>query len=634
MKKISVSAIFCLIGFMASAQFIYKIKADSVLITNDSCNAELNLENSTRNRTGGFLKNRGNGRTQFAYIIDSAWMQNGRLYLHRGDTTFSYSLTPDSLNGKFIWNQDSVSQIAKAWITGNIQIDIPGAGLTYGSTVSFTRSNFGSQVDSISPSVKMARANEYSLLYNTVYETEYGSGSPANTEWNSDGWTNLSNITERPYKELVSALADLGEDVESVIVNAELIMHIISEDRYFKVKFTSWTPADGGGGFTYQRTEIFGMYKNFGLSTNGGIRSITRSIIGGVTISRGGDNVPTNIAIGAGLLKNNTSGFNNIALGNEILTNNTTGLANVGLGNRILSTNTTGSGNIGFGSDILPNNISGGSNIGFGSSLLTSNTTGSNNYVFGQSVLTDNTTGFENVGVGLEVLAFNTTGQENSAIGSYAMHGNNTGNYNTSFGSSALYANVTGSYNIGIGYHADQSYANLNNSIALGREALRYDGNPNTYVQYDNVIAIGNQVAKNTAIQSNDIYIDGLGSGNPALSGNSSAKKIGINLPYNQTWTNNAQLQVRGTSTSTGDALLVENSSPSTLLKVANNGQVAIGTNSFSGTEKLRVNGTVLAEKLRLANVPTYADDTAAGTGGLTAGDVYKTSTGVLMIKL
>ena len=32
--------------------------------------------------------------------------------------------------------------------------------------------------------------------------------------------------------------------------------------------------------------------------------------------------------------------------------------------------------------------------------------------------------------------------------------------------------------------------------------------------------------------------------------------------------------------------------------------------------------------------VPTYADDSAAGSGGLAAGDVYKTSGGDLKIKL
>jgi len=37
---------------------------------------------------------------------------------------------------------------------------------------------------------------------------------------------------------------------------------------------------------------------------------------------------------------------------------------------------------------------------------------------------------------------------------------------------------------------------------------------------------------------------------------------------------------------------------------------------------------------LTLAAIPTYADDAAAGAGGLTAGMVYKQATGELMIKL
>lgn len=62
-------------------QFTYKIKADSVLITNDSCTAELNLENSTKHLTDGFLVNRWKGRTEFRKILlkvdDSTYTLNG-----------------------------------------------------------------------------------------------------------------------------------------------------------------------------------------------------------------------------------------------------------------------------------------------------------------------------------------------------------------------------------------------------------------------------------------------------------------------------------------------------------------------------------------------------------------------------
>jgi hypothetical protein len=68
MKKVLLFTIACICTSWLSAQFVYKIKADSVLITNDSCNAELNLENSTKD-TLGFLYNKGKGRTEFRRMV-------------------------------------------------------------------------------------------------------------------------------------------------------------------------------------------------------------------------------------------------------------------------------------------------------------------------------------------------------------------------------------------------------------------------------------------------------------------------------------------------------------------------------------------------------------------------------------
>lgn len=69
------NTLFCLAGCLCAivgatglqAQVTYKIKADSVKITNDNCSAELIIENSTRN-VDGFLYNTGNGRTRFVDI--------------------------------------------------------------------------------------------------------------------------------------------------------------------------------------------------------------------------------------------------------------------------------------------------------------------------------------------------------------------------------------------------------------------------------------------------------------------------------------------------------------------------------------------------------------------------------------
>lgn len=64
MKKVLLLLVAAVSMAEIKSQYIYKIKADSVLITNDSCTAELNLENSTKS-IKGFLYNKGNGRTEF-----------------------------------------------------------------------------------------------------------------------------------------------------------------------------------------------------------------------------------------------------------------------------------------------------------------------------------------------------------------------------------------------------------------------------------------------------------------------------------------------------------------------------------------------------------------------------------------
>ena len=49
-----------------------------------------------------------------------------------------------------------------------------------------------------------------------------------------------------------------------------------------------------------------------------------------------------------------------------------------------------------------------------------------------------------------------------------------------------------------------------------------------------------------------------------------------------------------------------------------------------SPTERMRIKSTGI---VNIANTPTYADNAAATAGGLVAGDVYRTSTGQLMIR-
>ena len=89
-------------------------------------------------------------------------------------------------------------------------------------------------------------------------------------------------------------------------------------------------------------------------------------------------------------------------------------------------------------------------------------------------------------------------------------------------------------------------------------------------------------------------------------------------------------------SEASGNSLAIKVASGSgtqaTVMHLNGAGNVGIGTTTPG--EKLEVNGTIKATDINFTGLATYADDTAAGTGGLVAGDVYKTSTGELRIKL
>lgn len=52
-----------------------------------------------------------------------------------------------------------------------------------------------------------------------------------------------------------------------------------------------------------------------------------------------------------------------------------------------------------------------------------------------------------------------------------------------------------------------------------------------------------------------------------------------------------------------------------------------------NGTQLQILKPTKITQQLNLGNVPVHADNAAATTAGLVVGDVYRTSTGVLMIR-
>ena len=136
-----------------------------------------------------------------------------------------------------------------------------GTVSTTTNIVSFEKLDNGTEQDTISKSVILARNNQGGL-YNSVSETYYNDSdysSPVSTEWNSiysderegfSGHNDLSNVTTRKYTNFYNALnGSIGDN----ILTTELVMHDTTTGYYWKFQFTKWTQGGNGGGFAYTR---------------------------------------------------------------------------------------------------------------------------------------------------------------------------------------------------------------------------------------------------------------------------------------------------------------------------------------------------------------------------------------------
>jgi hypothetical protein len=123
----------------------------------------------------------------------------------------------------------------------------------------FVKNDYGSEIDTfieddpVGDGIGITRG-ENQGIYNPYREENWNeNNSPAGTEWNADGWENLSDIESRTYSNFYDAV---GGQLGNNVVGANLIMHIISTDIYYAVKFLSWTQGGNGGGFSYVKYGI------------------------------------------------------------------------------------------------------------------------------------------------------------------------------------------------------------------------------------------------------------------------------------------------------------------------------------------------------------------------------------------
>lgn len=137
----------------------------------------------------------------------------------------------------------------------------PETGEDIGEPVNFVKEGHSDTVDEISDTVTLVRASNQGI-YNALLEDEWDDFesdgdpwgmSPKGTLWNSQGWSNLREVKDRVYVPfyLVIGISNLRN-----IPGRELVMWDMVNDKFYAVKFTSWTDDADGGGFSYTRRLI------------------------------------------------------------------------------------------------------------------------------------------------------------------------------------------------------------------------------------------------------------------------------------------------------------------------------------------------------------------------------------------
>jgi len=142
-----------------------------------------------------------------------------------------------------------------------------------GPTTTFTKANNADWTlevnqDRITNNVWITRANNQGI-FNIVTEANYIDFlSPSDTEWAIGTTANIGSLTFQNWE-------DTSFSTPPSLVNQDMVVHLITDDVYIDIKFTSWQSGGAGGGFAYERstdpslgTNQFVLNKKFKLYPN------------------------------------------------------------------------------------------------------------------------------------------------------------------------------------------------------------------------------------------------------------------------------------------------------------------------------------------------------------------------------
>ena len=132
--------------------------------------------------------------------------------------------------------------------------DTSSATIWTGSSKTFSKAvgaapTQSSNQDRLTSNVWITRANDGGQIFNIAKEsTATNNSSPAGTAWSIGSINNINNLSFTNFRSAVGKPKN--------VVGKNLVMHLVDDNIYLSVKFTSWSQGqiDGKGGFAYERS--------------------------------------------------------------------------------------------------------------------------------------------------------------------------------------------------------------------------------------------------------------------------------------------------------------------------------------------------------------------------------------------
>lgn len=451
---------------------------------------------------------------------------------------------------------------------------------------------------------------------------------------------------------------DMFFDVrEEIILETAINVPQLSKNDFFEIK----TDSNWKGSFSLVSIKKIEAPTQFFIS-NKASDDVEERVLNGIKFGRfnagnigigdmqtlaaieGGEYGAWNVAIGARSQASNIKGYESTSVGSFALKHNQA--------KRITA--------VGYAAG--KSNIIGEFLTAIGYKAFTSNSIGKRNTGLGYHAALQNATGDDNTAIGYQALYSQIKNSGNTAVGSQAAM-NCRGNFNTFLGALSGYLNdnvgitfefsfctsigsqsaVYGNSGVALGFNAKigDEENNVDDSIAIGRDAICKSA-------LSVVIGRGAVIDLVTALRSTVIGYEaksnseqGISLGFRSFSDGIYTISIGSQSGKNQKGSYNTF--VGAFSGSENDERTFQNVTCIGFdSKPTKNNQVVLGNSDIVeivpggdtqnlGSEEKRFNKGHL-KNLNLSNLSVFSDNTTAKTGGLQDGDLYRKSTGELMV--